>query len=68
VEQQTRFGGQWCGGERARARRSRGGNGGLVSPLERGESERERGQGTSEREGGVVAPLKTSQPDWWGHG
>jgi hypothetical protein len=40
VEQWTRFGGQWCGGERVRARRSRGGNGGSVSPLERGESER----------------------------
>jgi hypothetical protein len=30
--------------------------------------ERERGHGASERKGGVVAPLKTLHPDWWGHG
>jgi hypothetical protein len=28
------------------------------------ERARERGQGASEREGGIVAPLKTSRPDW----
>jgi hypothetical protein len=32
------------------------------------ERAREKGQGASEREGSVVAPLKTSRPDWWGHG
>jgi hypothetical protein len=45
MEQQTRFGGQWCDGERVRARRSRGGNGGSVSPLCRREREVGGGNG-----------------------
>jgi hypothetical protein len=63
AEQQTRFGEQWCSGERARARRSRGGNGGSVSPLERGESERgDRGASEGERQlCGALEDLVS----WW---
>jgi hypothetical protein len=35
AERLTRFGGWGCGGERARARRSGGGNGGLILCFER---------------------------------
>jgi hypothetical protein len=44
----TGFGGLRCGVERARAHRSKGGDGGSVFPLGRGESKRERGRGASE--------------------
>jgi hypothetical protein len=44
-----------------------GGNGASVL-CPGSERARERGQGASEGECGVVAPLKTSRPDWWGHG
>jgi hypothetical protein len=46
VEQWVRFGGRWCGGEHVRARRSEGGNGGLVSPPG-GRARREEGIGAA---------------------
>jgi hypothetical protein len=53
------------GDEGARARGSPRRQWRSVSPPERGESEREREQGASEGQCGVVAPLKPSRPDWW---